>query len=314
MKTMISVIVPVHNRELLDNLVKSLVNQSYQNNKYEIIFVGSKKNSMKELFSTNKSIRYFEVESQWPDAKINFGIKKANGKIIAITSDDCIPNKDWLEKINQGFGENREIAAITGKTTKDKGRIFDHAVEHLKGILGPASNMAFKKNKLIEIGGYDENFHFYREETLLHFKLLRNNEKILFKPNVIVYHPLRESNILGIFKELEYIRTEILLSKQYPLLFKKYLGFPVRGLLKQSLFTWAVTLTAIISVLSSDVVLFGLIIFSYIIFRYFVNFRKYEFNIADFLIYGLLSFIRDLLAPFYFISFFISLSSTKLKQ
>jgi len=305
MKKMISVIVPVHNKDLLNNLVESLVNQIYQNNKYEIIFVGCKKNSMKELFSTNKRIRYFDVESQWPDAKNNFGIKKAKGEIIAITSDDCIPKKDWLEKINQAFEKNKEIAAITGKTAKDKGRIFDHAVEHSKGILGPASNMAFKKNKLLEIGGYDENFHFYREETVLHFKLLCNNEKIVFDPNVIVYHPLRKSNILSIFEELGYIRTEILLSKQYPLLFKKYLGFPVRGLLKQSLFTWIITIIAIVSIVSNNAVLFSLAVFSYIIFRYFVNFKKYEFNILDFLIYGFLSLVRDLLAPFYSIYYFI---------
>ncbi|MCR4336101.1 MAG: glycosyltransferase family 2 protein [archaeon] len=302
----ISILVPVHRIESTKNLATALENQAYPKNKYEIIFVGCKKNSMKKIFSTNKRIIYFDIDSQWPDAKNNFGIKKAKGEIIAITSDDCIPNNDWLEKINLAFDEDKEISAVTGKTIKNKGRIFDHGVEHLKGILGPASNMAFKKNKLIEIGGYDENFRFYREETVLHFKLLNNNEKIVFKENVIVFHPLRKSSPLNIFKELEYIRTEILLSKQYPLLFKKYLGFPVAGLLKQSFFSWAITALIFGSVIQMNYYYTLFFLAVYFTFRYFVNFRKYSFEFGDFIMFSVLALLRDLTAPFYSIYYYFT--------
>ncbi|MFH1391987.1 MAG: glycosyltransferase [Candidatus Diapherotrites archaeon] len=305
----ISIIVPVHRIESTKNLATALENQTYPKNKHEIIFVGCKKNSMKELFSTNKRIIYFDIESQWPDAKNNFGIKKAKGEIIAITSDDCIPKKDWLEKINLAFDEDKKISAVTGKTIKNKGRIFDHGVEHLKGILGPASNMAFKKNKLIEIGGYDENFRFYREETVLQFKLLTKNEKIVFEPNAIVYHPLRKSSPLNIFKELYYIRTEILLAKQYPKLFKKYFGFPVAGLLKQSFFSWGITALIFGAVIRMNYYYAFFFLAVYFIFRYLVNFRKYSFEFGDFILFSALAMLRDLAAPFYSIYYYFTTDS-----
>lgn len=102
----VSVIIPFRNEKdnLLKNL-KSLEEQTYPKDKYEIIYVNdsSTDNSI-EIIETNRKNENIKVisvpENFFPNAHkkraIKFGIENSRGEIIITTDADCTYNQDWL--------------------------------------------------------------------------------------------------------------------------------------------------------------------------------------------------------------------------
>lgn len=93
----VSIIIPVYNSaDYLEECIKSVLNQTYDN--YEVIIVddGSKDNSSqiyKEYAKKNKNIRLFYQENSGVSVARNKGLEIANGKYIMFLDAD-----DWIEK------------------------------------------------------------------------------------------------------------------------------------------------------------------------------------------------------------------------
>ncbi|MDO8428052.1 MAG: glycosyltransferase [Candidatus Diapherotrites archaeon] len=306
----ISVVIPAHNRDtLLKETLQALLNQNFPKQEYEIIVVGYYKNTTKKVIQdlNSSQIKYFEIDSPWPDQKRNVGWKNANTNIVAFTDDDCIPQKDWLTNLVHAFNQNPDIAGIEGKTTQDNQKLFFHATENLTGRKFPACNFAVKKEWLEKIHGFDESYHFFREDTDLAFKIISANGKILFDPSVIVYHPPRKISWKNILNEIILIKGDVRLYKKFPKLYSHYLGFLCKSSWKQSFFSWtilflityALILNFIIGVFTAIILLF--------IFRFIISMQGKRFSIQEFLIFNFTTVIRDLLFPFYFFYYWITI-------
>lgn len=313
----ISVIIPAHNRnDSLKNTLNSLLVQDYSKNNYEIIVVGYTKNKTKKVIDSfnNPLIKYFEIDSIYPDKKRNYGIKQAKGEIIAFTDDDCLPQKDWLSKINSAFESDKDLVGVEGKTTQDNRWIFYHASENLTGGKYLACNYAFKKEALLKVGGFDENYGFFREDTDLAFKLLSTGKKIKFDENVLVYHPPRRISYFSKLKELFFVKSDIRLYKKFPALYIKNFGFICKGLFKQSIMSWIILSIIIFSILMNN---FLLVVFSLLflfLFRFFIEAKNKKFHILDFTVLVITCFLRDLLFPFFFIYYYLTIDQSKFNQ
>lgn len=302
-KNRISVVVPAHYRPvLLAKTLKALLQQQYPKEAYEILVVGCSKdkslNAVENEFS-GSGVRFFRIESTFVDKKRNFGIKNSKNEIIAFTDDDCLPEKNWLQAISNAFEKNPNIAGVEGLTWNDSKKLYSHAPENQTGNRFLACNYAFKKQVLEAAEGFDESYHLnYREDTDLAFKILKKGHRIVFARNAKVYHPPIKQVLNAPLKELKGVRSDVLLFKKFPDLYRERFGFICRGLFKLSGFGWlAAAFTALTLYLGFYLfALLGLI--SIFLVKIFVEKKGRQGTAFEWLAFVFFSYIRDMLFPF----------------
>lgn len=141
---------------------------------------GSCDNTVEYLksLSPGVSFKFLQQKHQGPAAARNLGIKHAQGKIVAMTDDDCVVPRNWLEKLSDGFHRHPEVAGVTGfqeapseilqknliaqyeryQNRELYGQKEKEVVGGFETPGGVTNNVAFKKTVLSEIGGFDEGF------------------------------------------------------------------------------------------------------------------------------------------------------------
>jgi len=137
----------------------------------------------------DKRIRYFRNEKPLGIAKSrNRGLKLAKGKYVFFTDGDCIVSKDWFEQGLKALKDSN-CAGVEGKiyyVSKDyKPTFSDHVSENKYGGEFMTGNMAYKKNFIESVGGFDEKYS-YHEDRDLALRILKRG-KICFNQNMIVY-------------------------------------------------------------------------------------------------------------------------------
>jgi glycosyltransferase involved in cell wall biosynthesis len=298
----VSVIVPAHNRKKeLDVVLRSLISQSYPREKYEILVIDDSVPPLKPAF---RSVRYFHIPPSSHSRARNLGIRQAKGEIIAFTDDDCVPRRDWIEKICLPF-QKPETSGVEGKTVSEKMEAGYHATENLGGNKYPTCNIAFRKNVLEEVGGFDEKYGFFREDTDLAFAVLSKNKKIVFAGDAVVFHPPRKIPPHTPLKELGMIKSDIRLYKKFPSLYRKYIGPPGGGGVKISFLSWAFTLSFLYLLLAgSPAAAIPLILV--ILLKYETHLKGRVFSPGGYAGYIAFSWLRDLLYPFFFSFYYLT--------
>lgn len=147
----------------------------------------------------------------------NLGIAHSAGEIVAFIDDDSIPEPLWLHHLIGPF-ERDETAATGGYVIGRNGISFQWTAREilpngrsepldLQG-LGPASpetqkqaalktegtNMAFRRDVLCQIGGFDPGFRFYLDESDLNMRLARAGFRTVIVPLAQVHHGFAESD------------------------------------------------------------------------------------------------------------------------
>ena len=165
----ISVIVPVYNQEkFLGRCIRSLLSQQYNKNNYEIIIVndGSTDNTQKVI---NKYANQLEILNNEDNLglpqSLNIGINYASGSfIVRVDSDDYVNNK-FLLYLSDFLIENPEYDAVASDylLVNDTEAVLKRENCEVNPI---ACGIMFRLEQLIDIGLYNEEFHFREEEEL----------------------------------------------------------------------------------------------------------------------------------------------------
>lgn len=85
----------------------------------------------------------------------NKGIEVANADIVAQTDDDCIPPETWLEDIKENFTEYSNLVIVEGILDKLKVSPRNY----------PGANLAYQRDKALNIGGFDAGLDGWRADT-----------------------------------------------------------------------------------------------------------------------------------------------------
>lgn len=203
-KVQVSVVVPTYNRILkLFRLLKSL--DRLHPIPDEIIIVDDNSNDgTKDLLKkwskinrTYNKVIIIKDKNKGPANSRNLGILSSNNNLIAFTDDDVIVYRDWIKFITLKLNESEpKIVGVGGVVKSVNNDILSQyytehkileAPRHLNYI--PTVNCCFKKEPLIEIGGFNTNFSFAGgEDTDICLRLRKKGFYFAKENRAIVYH------------------------------------------------------------------------------------------------------------------------------
>ncbi len=222
----ISVVVPVYNGEkTIKKTIEALLSQKTEK-KYEIIIVDDGSTDNTPNIIKKYPIKTITQKNAGPAAARNIGWKASSGKIVAFTDSDCVPIPDWIEAISKHFNDpaiggvggtykmeniGNILATYIGEDIKFR---HDRLGKEIEAV--GTFSVAFRKNLLERVGGFDETYKKATAEDFdLCFAIRKTGHKIIYEPNAIVGHYHKESF-------LKYIKSQFWFSVWRIYLYDKY--------------------------------------------------------------------------------------------
>ena len=202
----VSVVIPTCGRaELLARCVEALENQTLPRGDYELIVVDDSK------------LR------SGPAAARNRGWRQARATIVAFTDDDTVPSADWLERGLQAMGDH--VDAASGRIVMpipSEPTDYERDAQGLERSEFVTANCFVRKGVLERLGGFDEGFRLaWREDSDLHFRLLRIGARLVHAPRAVVVHPVRPAGWGVSIRQQKKVMYDALLFKKHRRLYRE---------------------------------------------------------------------------------------------
>ncbi|MBU2258681.1 MAG: glycosyltransferase, partial [Candidatus Omnitrophica bacterium] len=208
----VSIVIPSYNNsKFIVEAIKSIFNQSYPRDKFEIIIVddGSTDDTRERVDGMRKSgsvsLRYFYQNNKGPAAARNLGIRNSRGEIIAFVDSDCVVSKTWLQEISRGY-DNQRVAGIGGTIRGiDDNSIINRYCVYVKIKERPkmdktgivyliTANASFRKCCLDDVGGFDERYTFAGgEDPDLCYRLRKMDYYFKYNPRAVIFNRHKKS-------------------------------------------------------------------------------------------------------------------------
>jgi GT2 family glycosyltransferase len=224
----VSVVVCVYNGErTIDDCLGSLEKLNYPN--YEVIVVNDgSTDKTRQIAESYDTICLINQENKGLSEARNVGIRASKGELIAFTDADCVADADWLTYLVARF-QSSEFVAVGGPNLPPPDDsmmancvavspgapthvlLDDEVAEHI-----PGCNMAFRREALKAIAGFDPIFRAAGDDVDVCWRLQNKGYKIGFSPAAVVWH-FRRSTIRDYLKQQRgYGKAETLLFFKHP--------------------------------------------------------------------------------------------------
>jgi GT2 family glycosyltransferase len=224
---LVSVVVCTHNgAATLEECLRGVGRLTYPD--FETIVVCDGCSDDSAAIARRHGATVLETRHRGLSAARNAGSLCADGEIVAFLDDDAYPDSDWLHYLAAGLREPGH-GGIGGPNVppEDDGRtaecvaaapggpihvlVSDREAEHV-----PGCNMAFRKQALEEIGGFDERFHVAGDDVDLCWRLQEAGWKLGFSAGAVVMHRRRDSARRYLRQQYGYGKAEALLERKWP--------------------------------------------------------------------------------------------------
>ncbi len=159
------------------------------------------------------SVRVIPTHPQTgPADKRDIGAREARGEVLAFIDDDAYPSKNWLASA-VGYFEDPTIAAVCGPGMTPPGDSVGQKVSgwvqasrlgggnytyrflpQKKRLVDdyPSMNFVVRKSDFEKVGGFDSHFYPGEDTKFCHELVYGLNKKIIYDPDVLVYHHRRD--------------------------------------------------------------------------------------------------------------------------
>jgi O-antigen biosynthesis protein len=157
----------------------------------------------------------------------NVGLKASTGEIVAYIDDDAFADRDWLHFLAVAFRKSNHagvggpnIAPADGFAATVVARspggpchvmLSDDVAEHI-----PGCNMAFRRDALMAIGGFDPQFLVAGDDVDICWQIQQTGQTIGFAPAGVVWHKRRNSVRGFLRQQAAYGKAESLLAAKWP--------------------------------------------------------------------------------------------------
>jgi GT2 family glycosyltransferase len=224
----ISVVVCTHNGNgTLRRCMEGLSRLNYPD--FEVIFVddGSTDPSA-VLRARDFGFRLIQTENRGLSSARNTGWQAATGEIVAYLDDDAWPDRDWLLYLAKAFQDggyggvggpnipppsDGPIAQCVANAPGGPIHVLlsDTEAEHI-----PGCNMAFRRDALAEVGGFDPQFRVAGDDVDVCWRVQDAGYRLGFSPAAMVWHHRRNSVRAYWRQQRGYGKAEALLERKWP--------------------------------------------------------------------------------------------------
>ena len=238
----------------IEKCLKSVFDLNYPN--YEVIVVndGSTDNTGIILSGYKDKIKILETIGVGPSKARNIALKESKGEYVAFTDGDCMVEKEWLNKLLNGFGLDK-VAGVGGTqlSPEDETEFGKMITNFMKSVgfidymklktdtgyfteHNPSCNVMYKKEIFDKILGFKEGL-WPGEDVELDYRIKKMGYKLFFIPEAIVYH-YRADNLAKFIKMMfNYGKAQGILVRMYGF-FRKIQFIPVIFFPLISFFIW----------------------------------------------------------------------------
>lgn len=200
----------------LAQCLESLQYLRYPN--FEVVVVaGPTRDGTHELCEAwGSKIRYATCDVRNLSKSRNISIQISSGEIVAFLDDDSIPEPEWLDDVIPAF-EDPEVAVAggflhdhTGKSYQWRYGIMDRFGAADTTLPGPSpelnfpyssnfphvmANSAFRRSAIVEVGGFDEEYEYFLDESDIICRFVDNGWKVAQMNNGFIHHKFMPSHI-----------------------------------------------------------------------------------------------------------------------
>jgi O-antigen biosynthesis protein len=222
-----SVIVCSYNgARTLRQCLGALVSLDYPS--YEVIVVNDGSTDDTPAIAQDFPVRLINQPNKGLSAARNVGLAASNGNIVAYLDDDAFPHRYWLRYLAVAFDRSTHVG-IGGPNLPPAGDGFvaecvatapgnplhillsDEIAEHI-----PGCNMAYRKEALRAIDGFDTRFRAAGDDVDLCWRLQDRGWTIGFCPAAVVWHHRRNSIRAYWKQQCGYGKAEAQLEVKWP--------------------------------------------------------------------------------------------------
>jgi len=221
---LVSVIIVNYNaKEYLRSCLEAVVQNTYPS--YEVLVVDNGSTDGSNVMVAHEfggRVKIIPLAKNFgPAYARNRGVEQARGKYLAFLDNDTIPDKNWLGAAVGVMEDDASIGVVQCKLLLASDREkFDYAGDYLSqyGFLvqrveanvvdegqfdqldeilsAKSAAMLIRKDVFEEIGGFDEDYFIYLEETDLGWRTWLAGYRIIFVPDSVVYHEFGTTSLL----------------------------------------------------------------------------------------------------------------------
>ncbi|MBF0553518.1 MAG: glycosyltransferase [Nitrospirae bacterium] len=170
-----------------------------------------------------------------PAQKRDLALKHSSADIIAFIDDDAYPRPDWLKNAMKHFG-NPQVAAVGGPAVTPA---HDSFLQRVSGAVfltpfgggvperywpigpvrevddWPSVNLLVRRDVFEDVGGFNSDY-WPGEDTKLCLDIIRMGKKIIYDPDVYVWHHRREGLIRHLRQVGRYGLHRGFFAKKFP--------------------------------------------------------------------------------------------------
>ncbi len=202
--------------------------------RFEVIVVNDGSTDNLPAIVSEYPFRLISTPNMGLSSARNTAMLEAKGEIVAYLDDDAYPDPQWLRYLayaylttsHAGIGgpniapdDDGPIATCVANAPGGPIHVLltDEIAEHI-----PGCNMSFRKNVLLEIGGFDPVYRTAGDDVDICWRIQHTGRTIGFHPAAFVWHHRRNS-VKAYWKQQKgYGKAEALLEAKWP---EKYNGF-----------------------------------------------------------------------------------------
>lgn len=217
-KMKFSIVICTYNRDqFLERTLESLNDLDYNN--FEVIVVNGPSTDNTSLILEKYIDRIKIYNNPLANLSIsrNLGIRASQGDVVAFIDDDAIPQPNWLHQIKEIYDLNEIVGGVGGRVYGPGGDHFqfhngiiniwgeaDAKREEPGPFISPKSknynilmgvNSTFLKSAMINIGGFDEYYEYYHDESDVCVRLTKAGYPIFHHQEAYVHHEFAKSHI-----------------------------------------------------------------------------------------------------------------------
>jgi GT2 family glycosyltransferase len=224
---LVTVIVCTYNgQRTLAETCAGIRNLAYR--RVEVIVVDDGSTDASAEIARGHGFQVISTENRGLSSARNTGARLAQGEIVAYLDDDAVPDPHWLNHVVDAFARD-DIAGVGGPNiaVPDDGVVADavaispgnpsqvlledRVAEHI-----PGCNASFRRDVLLEAGGFDPRFHTAGDDVDMCWRLQDAGGKIGYSAAAVVLHHRRATVRGYLAQQRGYGKAEAMLERKWP--------------------------------------------------------------------------------------------------